>query len=102
LLDILPLLGPSSLLVPWAAWSWFAGEPGRAVQLVVLLLVIFVARQFNEARLVGKSTGLHPLAVLVALYVGFRVLGPVGLLVGPLLAVLLKGLVRAGVVPLEF
>lgn len=102
LLDILPLAGPSSLLVPWAAWSWLAGEPGRSIQLLVLLLLISIARQINEARLVGKSTGLHPLAVLLSLYVGFRIFGPAGLLIGPLVAVVLKGLIRAGVVRLEF
>jgi len=41
--------------------------------------------------MIGKETGLHPLAALVSLYLGFRLFGGIGVIYGPLVAVLLAG-----------
>jgi predicted PurR-regulated permease PerM len=60
--------------------------------LVAVFAALTVFRGVAEARLVGRYLGLHPLAVLAAVYIGMRVLGPGGLLLGPLLLVLLRAL----------
>jgi predicted PurR-regulated permease PerM len=42
---------------------------------------------------------LHPLAALVALYVGIQLFGPIGFVVGPITAVVLKAAARAAGLP---
>jgi len=89
-LDILPVLGVGTLLLPWSLLALITGNVGRGVGLLVLYAVITVIRQIAEPHLVGKSLGLHPLLMLIAFYVGLKLFGFAGILVGPVLAVLGK------------
>ncbi len=85
LIDILPVFGVGTLLIPWAIFSFFMGNPGRGVGLVVLYLVICFVRQALEPRLIGKTAGVHPLAVLFAMYAGGMLFGIAGMIVSPFL-----------------
>ena len=85
-IDILPVLGTGTVLLPWAALellhrSWF-----RGVGLLVLYAVITVVRQVIEPKIVGRHIGLHPLAALLAMYFGARLFGIAGLLLLPMAA----------------
>lgn len=84
--DLLPVLGTGAVLLPWALCCFAAGHGGRGVGLIVLYGVITVVRQIAEPHVVGGSVGIHPLVSLVAMYVGFKLLGLPGLLLFPLLA----------------
>ena len=89
-LDILPVLGVGTVLIPWGLFALLAGNTGRGVGLLILYAVISVIRQIAEPHLVGKSIGLHPIAMLIAFYVGIAVFGVGGVLIGPMLALLCK------------
>ncbi|MBR5221419.1 MAG: AI-2E family transporter [Clostridia bacterium] len=92
LIDILPVFGVGTLLIPWAIVSFLVGRAGRGVGLVVLYLVICFVRQALEPRLIGKTAGVHPLAVLFALYAGGILFGLAGMIVSPfLLTVIWRG-----------
>lgn len=93
LLDILPVFGVGTVLLPWGIFALAAGHAFRGVGLLVLYAVIAVARQFVEPRLVGKSLGVHPLLMLVSFYAGLRLFGAPGLILGPVTALLLKSLI---------
>ena len=84
-LDILPVFGVGAVLLPWSLFCLLTGEVLRGVGLLVLYALVTVIRQIAEPHLVGKSLGMHPLLLLVAFYVGIRLFGVVGLLLGPLL-----------------
>lgn len=86
LLDLLPMIGPGTLLLPWAALAGLQGDGRLAVGLVALLLVIVIGRQLVEPRIMGAGLGLHPLAASLAGFVGLAVCGAFGLLVGPVVA----------------
>ncbi len=89
-LDILPVLGVGTLLVPWAIFALIMGNVRRGVGLLVMYAAITVVRQIAEPHLVGKSLGLHPLLMLIAFYAGLKLFGFVGIFLGPVLAVLGK------------
>lgn len=99
LLDLLPLVGPGLLLVPWSLWSLATGNLSLGCGLLVLYAIIVLVRQMLEPKIVADSLGLHPLAVLIGLYVGLQAGGIVGMFLGPLLLVLLQSLQRAGMIP---
>ncbi|RJQ11292.1 MAG: sporulation integral membrane protein YtvI [Bacillota bacterium] len=99
LLDVLPIVGPATVLVPWAAYCLIDGNAALGVGLLVLVSGITVFRQFMEPRVIGERIGLHPLLTLVALYLGIRLLGVAGLVVGPLVAIVIKAVIKSGAVP---
>lgn len=100
ILDILPVVGPSLIFLPWAVWAVYSGDVWLAVGLLVLYGGISVVRQAATVRLVGHGIGMHPLTALMSLYLGLRLFGPGGLVLGPLVAIFLKALVTAGVIAL--
>ncbi len=90
ILDILPVLGVGTVLIPFAIFAFAGGNVFRGVGLLVLYGIITVVRQIAEPHLVGKSLGLHPILMLVSFYAGLRLFGVVGIFVGPVIAVLIK------------
>ncbi|MBE6555953.1 MAG: sporulation integral membrane protein YtvI [Ruminococcaceae bacterium] len=90
LLDILPVLGVGTVLLPWSLFLLFTGSAAKGTGLLVLYGVITVVRQIAEPHLVGKSLGMHPVLVLIAFYVGLRLFGIAGIFIGPALMLTLK------------
>ncbi|MBH9967818.1 sporulation integral membrane protein YtvI [[Bacillus] enclensis] len=97
LVDILPYLGTGAVFVPWIAYEFITGDVGLGIGLSVLYAVVVVQRQIMEPKVLSSSIGLDPLATLIALFVGFKLIGFLGLIVGPVVLVILSTLRRAGV-----
>ena len=93
--DLLPVLGVGTVLVPWAILALAQRNFFLWGGLLILYGVLLVLRQMIEPRLVGKSLGLHPLLTLFASYAGWRLLGFLGMLLGPALALLLRSVAMA-------
>jgi len=98
-LDLVPYLGPTAVLGPYIIAAAATSRLWLAVRLAVLLVLLAGLRQVMEVKIVGERIGVHPLATLFALYLGVQFFGPVGFIVGPLAAIILKAVVRAGVLP---
>ena len=90
--DFLPLVGPAVVFLPWIGWQLAMGGISHACYLGLIFLVTLGVRQLLEVRLVGAKLGLHPLLVLIALYIGVKSLGVYGLIFGPLCCVFLRSL----------
>lgn len=87
IVDILPVLGAGTVLIPWALFCLISHELFLGIGLIILYVVIILVRQFIEPKLVGESLGLHPLVALVAFYLGYRLFGFAGILIAPLLPI---------------
>lgn len=83
LLDVLPVLGVGTVLIPWAVFCFFTYDFGRGLALVILWGVVTVIRQIAEPKIVGGTIGLHPAATLIGMYVGFRLFGIAGMFLAP-------------------
>ena len=94
-LDMLPVLGVGTVLIPWALVALLQKNFYLGFGLVILYLVMLVLRQIAEPKLLGKSLGLHPLLTLFASYAGFRLFGFLGMLAGPVVATLIKNALPA-------
>jgi sporulation integral membrane protein YtvI len=99
LLDVLPIVGPGMVFVPWALYSLVFGSPVFGVMLFGLYGVMSATRQVLETKIIGERTGLHPLLTLLSMYLGIRFFGAAGIIIGPLSAIVLKAVVRAGLIP---
>ncbi len=100
LVDALPVLGVGTVLLPWALWEALSGGGTRALGLGITWLFSLALRSFLEPRLVGRQSGLHPAAALLAAYAGFRLGGVAGLVGLPVFLVMLKELGDCGVLRL--
>lgn len=89
-IDLLPVLGVGTLLLPWALMSYLTGRAGFGTGLLVLYAVICMVRQILEPKLIGKTTGLHPLSALFAMYAGMRLFGLAGLFLVPFAAAVIR------------
>ncbi|MBE3587085.1 MAG: sporulation integral membrane protein YtvI [Thermoanaerobacteraceae bacterium] len=92
--DIIPVLGPATVYVPWAIWCLFTGNIGFGIKLLLLYLLVWGVRQVLEARVVAANLGLHPLPVLVAMYTGLKLVGVIGLVLGPLTLIALLAVMK--------
>jgi len=99
LVDILPVLGTGSVYVPWAIVSIIIGKYRLGISLLVLYAVIIVIRYMVEPKVVGQQLGIHPLISLISMYVGAKVMGPIGVILGPTIAVTIKATQNVGILP---
>lgn len=97
LVDILPYLGTGLIFVPWIIYEVITGDINLALGLGVLYVIVIVQRQIMEPKVLSSSIGMDPLATLIALFVGFKLIGFLGLIVGPVTLVILTTLHKANV-----
>lgn len=97
LVDIIPYLGTGLIFVPWIIYEAIIGEVSLSIGLGVLYIIVIVQRQVMEPKVLSSNIGIDPLATLVALFVGYKLIGFLGLIVGPVTLVLLTTLHKANV-----
>lgn len=96
LLDILPIVGPTTLFIPWIIYCFFTSHIWLGIGLAVLYAIMSVTRQILQAKLVSDNVGLHPLLTLLALYMGMQIFGFIGVIVGPLIALIIVQAIKNG------
>ncbi len=95
LVDILPVFGTGTVLLPWALFAFLGADRRLALCLLALYAVVTVIRQIAEPRILGSSVGLPPLAALFALYLGLSFAGVAGVFLFPAGAAVLYGLYKS-------
>lgn len=88
--DILPIFGAGTLLIPWAVMLFISRQYSVGCGILILYGIVTVVRQITEPHLVGKGLGIHPLASLFCMFAGFKLLGVTGLLIAPIGALIVK------------
>jgi sporulation integral membrane protein YtvI len=97
IVDILPYLGTGVVFIPWLIYEFITGHIPLGVGLAVLYTVVVVQRQVMEPKILSSSIGINPLPTLIALFVGFKLLGFLGLILGPVTLVVITTLNKANV-----
>lgn len=83
-LDLLPIIGTGTILIPWAIIMFFQGKYTVGIGLITLLVFIVLVRNFAEPKIIGKQTGLNPIFTLIFVFVGLRFGGVFGMLILPI------------------
>lgn len=94
--DILPVLGTGSVLVPWAIYQLVTGDIFTGIGLIILFLVITVVRRIIEPKILGDAVGIGSLSALISLYVGYELVGIVGVFLGPIIVIVISAMRKAG------
>ena len=86
----MPFFGSGFILWPGAIIHLLTGNTFLAIGYMVLYASIQVMRQILQPKILGTQIGLHPLLTLFSMYFGFQCIGVIGLIIGPIIAVILK------------
>ena len=77
-------------MIPWAIICACDGDLTLGISIIVLLIIMSIVRQFLEPRVVSKQLGIHPIFTLIAMYTGFKFIGVLGMLIGPIILIIIK------------
>ena len=96
-LDFIPIIGAGTVMVPWAVVDMVLAQYGEAAALMAVWGVIVLFRRFAEPKILGDQTGLSPILSLVGIYVGMKLGGVLGMVMGPLLLLVCINLTKLGI-----
>lgn len=96
--DLLPYIGTGVIFIPWIVYLFMTENYTLTISLAIIYMFITIMRQILEPKILSINVGLHPLAALIALFIGIQLWGVIGLIVAPILLVVLNVLYQTGVV----
>ncbi len=98
IVDIVPVLGTGTVMIPWAIYSIVSGNVGLGIGLIILYAVITVLRQAIEPKLVANQVGLPSIVTIMAMFLGGRVFGAFGVVLLPLTVIVVKMMLDEGII----
>ena len=101
-LDLLPVLGTGTVLIPWGIYALLSSDLFLGIGLLLLYAIIMVVRNIIEPKIIGKQIGLHPLITLVAVFVGLRLFGLIGVVTFPFGIMLVWKMYEEGIFEILF
>ncbi len=97
--DALPVFGSGAIFWPWCIYSIIVGDYKMAIGLAIIDIVIIIVRQMLEPRILGNQIGLHPLATLMSIFIGLKIFGIFGFIIGPVILVTVKAMQESELLP---
>ncbi len=71
-LDLLPVFGTGTIMVPWAIIKFLSGDYKMALGLLIIWGGGQLIRQIIQPKIMGDSIGLPPIPTLFLLYIGYK------------------------------
>jgi sporulation integral membrane protein YtvI len=96
-LDFLPVFGTGAVLWPWAVIEMIMGSYGRAVGLIIIYLICQILKHILQPKMVGDSIGISPLSALVFMFIGYKLYGILGMIIGIPIGMVLVSLYHIGI-----
>ena len=98
IVDIVPVLGTGTVVIPWAVISLILGNYGLGIALLILYAVITVLRQVIEPKLVANQVGLPAIVTIMAMFLGVKMFGAFGIIILPLSVIIFKLMFDEGII----
>jgi len=93
ILDILPYVGTIIVFIPIIIYNIIVKDYLIAFGLILLYILVQVIREVLEAKFLSNKLQVHPLLIFLSIYIGIKLFGLLGLIVGPLYIILAKELI---------
>lgn len=78
--DILPVLGIGLVYLPLSAIYIISGNYFAGFGILILFVLISIVRQIIEPKIVSTSLDIHPVTTLVAIFIGLKAFGIIGMI----------------------
>lgn len=101
-IDFIPIIGSIVILAPWSIFDLITGDITSGVQLAILAAILLIIRRTVEPKVMGAHIGLSPLATLIAMYLGLKLLGLLGFIIGPLILIAFTAASEADLIKINF
>lgn len=85
MLDILPVVGTGTVLLPWAVLMLLKKEFYLGFGIIVLYITVTIFRNFIEPKIIGNQVEINPILSLVFIYIGFKFGGVFGMITLPII-----------------
>lgn len=97
--DALPVFGSGAILIPWGIYNLLIGNFAVGIGLLSIYGLIVVIRQVMEPKVLSTQIGVYALVTLMAMYIGLKLIGVFGFILGPVVVVMVQTLQKVGVIP---
>jgi sporulation integral membrane protein YtvI len=102
IIDVIPIIGSIVIMGPWALFHFITGDIVLGTELAILGVILLVIRRTIEPKVMGSHIGLSPLSTLIAMYLGLKLIGILGFIIGPLLLIAFNSAREAGIIKFNF
>lgn len=96
LFDALPVFGCGMILLPWILFCILNGQKKLAVGLLICYLLTTLTKNLLEPKIMGKQMGIHPVILLLCMYIGGKLFGFLGFLFLPNIIMIIRCLKEEG------
>lgn len=93
MLDILPYVGTIIVFIPIIIYNIIMKEYLLVVGLIGLYLLLQIIREVLELKFLSSKLEIHPLVIMLSMYIGAEVFGIIGLLIGPIYCLIAKDII---------
>ena len=95
-IDLLPILGTGTVMIPWCVIELLYGNIQRCIFLFIIYLVAMIARQILQPKIIGETMEFPAFPTLVVMYVGYKLFGIVGLLISVPVGIIILKIYQVG------
>lgn len=84
-IDLLPVFGIGTVLLPWSIVEFVRLNSKMGIAILAIYILVIIARNFLEPKIIGKQIGINPLFTLIAMFTGLKIFGFWGLFLAPII-----------------
>lgn len=96
-MDLLPVFGTGTIMIPWAVVEILSKNYMMAVGLLIIWCVTQLVRQVIQPKIVGDSMGMDAIPTLFLLFIGYKAAGVIGMIVAVPIGIIVVNLYEEGV-----
>ncbi|MCI5624195.1 MULTISPECIES: AI-2E family transporter [Anaerostipes] len=97
IVDIFPILGTGTVIIPWALVKLVTGDIKSAVIFLIVYAICLILKQVLQPKMMGATMGISALTTIFLIYVGFKLGGLGGMLLTLILGMFTINLYRLGI-----
>lgn len=93
ILDILPYVGTIIVFIPIIIYNIIIKRYLIVVGFIALYLLVVINKEILEAKFLSSKLDIHPLVVMLSIYIGVKIFGFIGIIVGPIYCIIAKDII---------
>ena len=93
ILDILPYVGTIIVFIPIIIYNIIMKRYLIVIGFIALYLLVLINKQILEAKFLSSKLDIHPLVVMLSIYIGVNIFGVIGIIAGPIYCIFAKDII---------
>ncbi|WP_300386153.1 AI-2E family transporter [Clostridium sp.] len=89
-LDILPFVGTTIVFIPIIIYNIIIKRYLVVIGLILIYILERFTREILEAKFLSSKLELHPIVIIISIYIGVKIFGLIGIVAGPIYSIIAK------------